>query len=128
MSSDTPDEKRGKADGELVQISALRWQKEAASEFLEWRRLNRANLQRMQTFGEAIGKTLRQQGQPYSTELASRLLSALASCDTLTFNNPVDVLAYAGLHLLDRYGRVSQILEYLMRGSIVRDQDWICPE
>jgi len=71
----------------------------------------------MRTFAEAIARTLRQDGHQFteSGELATKLKPVLTSCDHLTFDNGAEALAYAGLHLLDRYGRVNQVLEYLIR-------------
>jgi hypothetical protein len=71
----------------------------------------------MRTFAEAIARTLRQDGQQFleSGVLASKLEPVLASCDHLTFDNGAEAIAYAALHLLDRYGRINQVLEYLIR-------------
>lgn len=70
----------------------------------------------MRTFAEAIVRTLHQDGHQFaeSGELASKLQPVLTSCDHLAFDDRVEALAYAGLHLLDRYGRVNQVLDYLL--------------
>jgi ribosomal protein RSM22 (predicted rRNA methylase) len=46
-------------------------------------------------------------------EIAPRLPEVLQDCDRLTFDTDAEVRAYAALHLVDRYGRVLQVLEYL---------------
>jgi ribosomal protein RSM22 (predicted rRNA methylase) len=70
----------------------------------------------MRTFAQAIAQTIYRDGHQFaeSGELASKLHSVLALCDHLTFDDTVEALAYSGLHLLDRYGRVNQVLEYLI--------------
>lgn len=73
-------------------------------------------MERMRTFAEAIARTLRQDGEQFTEgELASKLEAVLTSCDHLTFDDGAEALAYAGLHLLDRYGRVNQVMEYLIK-------------
>lgn len=46
--------------------------------------------------------------------MARKLSEALANCDALSFNDRAEAVAYAGLHLLDRYERVMQVLAHLM--------------
>ena len=98
-------------------FSALRWERSVAEQFLGWRTTTGRALERMRTFAEAIARTLHQDGRQFteSGELATKLKPVLTSCDHLTFDNGAEALAYAGLHLLDRYGRVNQVLEYLIR-------------
>jgi ribosomal protein RSM22 (predicted rRNA methylase) len=71
----------------------------------------------MRTFAEAVGQTLYKDGNGFaqSGTLASKLTAVLTSCDDLKFDDPVEALAYSGLHLVDRYGRVGQVLDYLIR-------------
>ena len=71
----------------------------------------------MRTFAEAVAKTINTDANQFikSGELASKLMPVLTSCNHLTFDDPAEALAYSGLHLVDRYGRVSQVLENLMR-------------
>jgi ribosomal protein RSM22 (predicted rRNA methylase) len=47
--------------------------------------------------------------------MARNLPEALRNCDALSFSQTSEAATYAGLHLLDRYGRVMQVLEYLTR-------------
>ncbi len=98
-------------------FSALRWERSVADRLLDWRTTSGTALERMSTFAEAICRTLRQDGRRYTVpeEIALNLKPVLTSCDFLTFNNAAEAIAYAGLHLLDRYGRVNQVLEYLIR-------------
>ncbi len=115
MSSDSSS---GQSDvRQAARFSALRWERRVANQFLGWRTTTGTALERMRTFAEAIARTLRQDGHQFteSGELATKLKPVLTSCDHLTFDNGAEALAYAGLHLLDRYGRVNQVLEYLMR-------------
>jgi ribosomal protein RSM22 (predicted rRNA methylase) len=47
--------------------------------------------------------------------VARSLPEALRNCNALSFSQVSEAAAYAGLHLLDRYGRVMQVLEHLIR-------------
>ncbi len=49
------------------------------------------------------------------TDVASSLPRVLRHCDVLKFSTLAEATAYAGLHLLDRYGRVTKVLEHLAR-------------
>lgn len=117
MGSDSPSGQLGRSDARQgARFSASRWERDVADQFLVWRMTSGAGLELIRTFAEAIVQTLHQDGHQFaeSGELASKLPSVLTSCDHLTFDDSVEALAYAGLHLLDRYGRVSQVLEYLI--------------
>jgi len=46
--------------------------------------------------------------------VARSLPDVFRNCDALSFSHMSEAVAYAGVHLLDRYGRVMQVLEYLM--------------
>jgi len=109
--------RKDRGRGETGHFSAYRWERSVAEEFLCWRTATGAALARMRTFAEAIARTLRHDGQKFSRsgELASTLERVLTSCDDLRFDNGAEALAYASLHLLDRYGRVNQVLDYLVR-------------
>jgi hypothetical protein len=94
---------------------ASQWERSVADQFLGWRRATGVALELMRTFAQAIASTLRGNGQRFdnSGKVAMKLQAVLGSCDNLAFDDVAEALAYAGLHLLDRYGRVNQVLEYL---------------
>jgi hypothetical protein len=96
---------------------ASQWERAIADEFLLWCCTSGVRLELMRTFAEAVSQTLYKDGDQFaqSGELASKLPAVLTSCDRLTFDDRAEALAYSGLHLVDRYGRVSQVLEYLIR-------------
>lgn len=98
-------------------LRAAQWEREVAERFLLWRGTSGPGLELMRTFAEAVTQTLCKDGDQFaqSGKLASRLPAVLTSCDTLTFDDRVEALAYSALHLVDRYGRVGQVLEYLIR-------------
>lgn len=69
----------------------------------------------MTTFAHAVDRTIAADGWWASSlaDIAPRLPEVLRDCDNLRFDTDVEVRAYAALHLVDRYGRVLQVLEYL---------------
>ncbi len=75
----------------------------------------------METFAEAVEGTVRiatETGEQ-ADRLARNLTPVLRSCDKLTFDELLEAIPYAALHLLDRYGRVTQVLEFLIaRGCL----------
>lgn len=96
-------------------FSARRWERSVADEFIGWRTSSGATIERMRTFADAIARSVRT-GDPESSEfVASKYGESLTSCDSLAFDRRAEAIAYAALHLLDRYGRVTQVLEYLFR-------------
>jgi hypothetical protein len=118
MDSDsTSGELRGPDASQATRFSALRWEREIANRFLAWRTTSTVQLELMRTFGRAVVEVLRGSGHEAaeSGDLAAALPSVLRSCDDLSFDGQAEALAYAGFHLLDRYGRVDQVLEYLLR-------------
>jgi ribosomal protein RSM22 (predicted rRNA methylase) len=106
-------------DGQAIQSSrfvAVRWLKQSAKDFLEWSSIAGAAKMRASTMGEAISRVTHPSwysGAP--GEVARSLPEALRNCDALSFSQISEAVAYAGLHLLDRYGRVMQVLEHLMQ-------------
>jgi hypothetical protein len=54
-------------------------------------------------------------GRVSGEEIVRRLPDALAACDTLNFTEIGEALAYLVLHLTDRYGRVTEVLERLLQ-------------
>ena len=46
--------------------------------------------------------------------VASKIYEVLAHCDSLQFRDHAEVAGYAALHLVDRYGRVNQVLMHLL--------------
>lgn len=96
-------------------LSARRWEIDSAPEFFRWRDSSGVAIGKMTTFARAVHRTIVAQGWWRSSlaEIAPRLPEVLRDCDNLTFNTEAEVRAYAALHLVDRYGRVLQVLEYL---------------
>jgi hypothetical protein len=96
--------------------SARRREIAAAPELLGWRDSTGIAVGKMATFAQAVHQTIMAQGWWRSplAEIAPLLPEALKNCDNLTFDTEAEVRAYAALHLADRYGRVLQVLEYLL--------------
>jgi hypothetical protein len=118
MGDDSPiRQSTASVDRQRPRFSASRWERDIADQFLLWRCMSGAGLKLMRTFAEAVSQTLYKDGDQFaqSGKLASKLTAVLTSCDHLTFDDRVEALAYSGLHVVDRYGRVSQVLEYLIR-------------
>ena len=95
--------------------SARRWEVDASSEFLSWRNSSGVAVNEMTTFAQAVHRTI-VSGEWWSSslaEIAPVLPKVLRDCDSLRFETDAEVRAYAALHLVDRYGRVLQVLEYL---------------
>jgi hypothetical protein len=87
------------------------WQREYAAEWAEWRSsASSLGQEHLATLCDAVTATVRYAGRP-ADMLASRLPEVLSSCDDLAFGEEDQVLAYVTLHLADRYGRVTQVLE-----------------
>jgi hypothetical protein len=107
MNSDLPGTRR---------FRASLWERANAEDFLTWRTASGLASQLMRTLGDAVHLTLEQHGRwfPEHRPFGPRLPDVLRKCDDLAFNDRAEALAYAALHLLDRYGRVTQILEHLM--------------
>jgi hypothetical protein len=96
-------------------LSARKWEIESAPAFLGWRDDSGVAVGKMTTFAQAVHHTIAAEGPWRSSlaDIAPRLPEVLRHCDDLTFDTDVEVRAYAALHLVDRYGRVLQVLEYL---------------
>jgi hypothetical protein len=100
-------------------FSASKWELKVAKDFLSWRSAHGTGLERMRTFAEAVAQIVRP-GGPRSVpahEVAGLLPTALTSCDELTFDDRAEAIAYAALHLVDRYGRVTQVLERVIQAG-----------
>lgn len=95
---------------------AAQWLRQSAEDFLAWSRASGEAQMRASTLGEAIARVAHPSWHSDTSGAVARSLpEALRNCDALSFSQMSEAVAYAGLHLLDRYGRVMQILEYLMR-------------
>lgn len=96
-------------------VSARRWEIDAAPAFLSWRNESGVATGKMTAFAQAVHRTIATEGRWRSSlaDIAPWLSEVLRRCDDLTFDTDVEVRAYAALHLVDRYGRVLQVLEYL---------------
>ena len=99
----------------MPSVPARRWEIDAAPAFLGWREESGVTVGKMTTFAQAVDRTIAADGWWPSSlaDIASRLSDVLRKCDNLRFDSDVEVRAYAALHLVDRYGRVLQVLEYL---------------
>lgn len=97
---------------------AARWERESAAHFLQWVSSTGEARSRALTIGQAVRSVWQgYSGDAPNGKIARTLPEVLKNCDTLSFSQPVEAVAYAGLHLLDRYGRVMQVLEHLLRGG-----------
>jgi hypothetical protein len=104
------------AEKQPSRFVAANWERESAAEFLKWMVGSGEAEMRAVTLGQAVRQVWRDRMQRAPTgELARMLPEVLKSCDSLSFSEPTEAVAYAGLHLLDRYGRVMQVLEHLLR-------------
>lgn len=70
----------------------------------------------METFAEAVHRTIADatRWRASLADAALLLPDALGRCDDLAFDEEAEVLAYATLHLVDRYGRILQVLEHVV--------------
>lgn len=95
---------------------AAQWLQQSAEDFLAWSRASGETQRRASTMGEAIARVALPSWYFDTPGAVARSLpEALRNCDALTFSQMSEAVAYAGLHLLDRYGRVMQVLEHLMQ-------------
>ncbi|SEB25127.1 hypothetical protein [Variovorax sp. YR216] len=97
---------------------AAHWLRQSAEDFLQWTVTSGEARSRASTMGDAIARVVHPSW--YSDipgSVARNLPEALKNCDALSFSQVPEAAAYAGLHLLDRYGRVMQVLEHLMRAG-----------
>jgi hypothetical protein len=91
---------------------ALRWQKERATAFLDWRRGEGLVRECMSTLCDAIGDTV---GTIDPHWVAAHLDDVMRgrSCDNLAFDDIGQVIAYMLMHMSDRYARATHALEIL---------------
>ncbi len=101
-------------------LSARRWEISAAPAFFSWREESGAAVSKMTAFAQSVHRTIAAEGWWRSSlaDIAPWLPEALRP-DNLTFGTDAEVRAYAALHLVDRYGRVLQVLEYLFAAGRV---------
>jgi hypothetical protein len=104
---------------QAVPGSMRRWEREVAETFLTWRHDETCRGEaRLRSMCAAVSGTVKDYvawGRVSGEEIARRLPDALAACDTLDFREVDEALAYLVLHLTDRYGRVTEVLEQLLR-------------
>jgi hypothetical protein len=95
-------------------LSARRWEISAAPAFFSWREESGVAVSKMTAFAQSVHRTIVAEGWWRSSlaDIAPWLPEALRP-DNLAFDTDAEVRAYAALHLVDRYGRVLQVLEYL---------------
>ncbi|MGW4881278.1 hypothetical protein ACWEPI_32525 [Streptomyces sp. NPDC004262] len=88
------------------------WQRTSAASLSEWRSSSRSLLQpHLESLCTVINTFTSAADTP--EVVAAKLTHVLDCCDDLDFQDPAEVTAYMILHLADRYGRVTQILERL---------------
>ncbi|MFJ5836618.1 hypothetical protein ACIQGO_07570 [Streptomyces shenzhenensis] len=88
------------------------WQRTSIASLDEWRSSSRSLLQpHLKSLCAAIDTLASATDNPAA--VAARMTQVLDRCDDLEFRDPAEVTAYMILHLADRYGRVTQILERL---------------
>jgi hypothetical protein len=105
-----------KANKQQQPFVAARWERDSADDFVSWLRNSGAGRVRASTLGQAVSQVwLAYAKDAPKSELAEKLPEVLRSCDGLSFLQPSEAIAYAGLHLVDRYGRVMQVLEHLLQ-------------
>ena len=108
--------------GPAVEWTAAQWERVSADGLLTWR-ASEQGLSRIQleTLCDSISAIARMHltNTEEIVETARMLPMALAHCDDLQFASVHEAIAYAILHLADRYGRVTQVLESLFaRGHL----------
>ncbi|MEU2619075.1 hypothetical protein ABZ642_13085 [Streptomyces sp. NPDC007157] len=88
------------------------WQRTSGASLDEWRSSPNSLLQpHLKSLCSAIDAVASATDTPEA--VAATLADVLDRCDDLEFRDPAEVIAYMILHLADRYGRVTQILEQL---------------
>jgi hypothetical protein len=103
-------------DEQNERFSAARWLRKSAEAFLQCVATSGEARRRAATMSKAITAVADPSWYREPTgDVARKLPEALKSCDALKFDEVSEATAYAGLHLLDRYGRVMQVLEYLVQ-------------
>jgi hypothetical protein len=106
-------------DNQAVPGSMRRWEREVAEAFLTWRWEQTCRGEaRLQSMCAAVSGTVKDYiawGHISGEEIVRRLPDVLAACDTLSFTEIGEALAYLILHLTDRYGRVTEVLERLLQ-------------
>ncbi len=109
------------AEKEIKQMGfrAMRWERSIANDLLNWYFSNEVSLARMRKFGQAIEQVIQKYTFQFNNAnlVATKLPDVLKSCDDLAFDDISEVFSYAALHLLVRYDRITQILEYLMKAG-----------
>ncbi|MRW84872.1 hypothetical protein GJ698_12345 [Pseudoduganella sp. FT26W] len=107
---------QAKANMQQQPFIASRWERNSADDFMIWVKNSGVGRVRTSTLGQAVSQLWLDYAESASkSELAEKLPDVLRSCDSLSFQQPSEAIAYAGLHLVDRYGRIMQVLEYLLR-------------
>lgn len=94
---------------------AAKWEREVAGEFFAWATSSGEAEDRTLALSSAIARLWNDLlADSPNSAFALKLPDVLRSCDELSFSDYDEAIAYAGLHLLDRYGRVMQVLHHLM--------------
>lgn len=97
---------------------AAHWLQRSAEDFLAWSKSSGEAESRAFTMGQAIACVADPSWYHCPPGAVARSLpDVFRNCDALSFSHLSESVAYAGVHLLDRYGRVMQVLEFLMKNG-----------
>jgi hypothetical protein len=99
-------------------FSAKQWQLRHAEDWTTWIEGSQTSrIVRMSRLGEAVRQlTIDWTGGPAEAECVVRELpQTLGRCNELAFTSDSETLAYTIWHLVDRYGRILQVLDELAR-------------
>jgi hypothetical protein len=105
---------------DLIPFRARPWMLNNSEDFLSWRK--RSVPLRMQVFADTVAAFVSLPPEPLGASAEDIVLclpEVLRSCDSLGFRRNAEVLAYASLHLVDRYGRVTLGLEHLFQCGLL---------
>jgi len=96
-------------------LNASHWERAHYPDYTQWcARTDLPDLHFSAITG-AVAQTLTTlYARAHADAVAVELPRVLKSCDDLNFNSLPEAIAYLGLHLSDRYGRVTQVLEHLL--------------
>jgi len=96
------------------------WEREHAASILAWRHAGGGLSQsQLSTLCDAIGDIIHQNvtDSRSADEVAHAIMPTRHHCDSLDFTTVGECLAYAMQHVADRYGRITQVLENLLRAG-----------
>jgi hypothetical protein len=100
--------------------SAKQWETAIAPSFLGWRQDSGCSMRALQTFADAVHSVVSafEKGSP--TKCWPILPDVFGGCDDLKFDHEHEAIAYAALHLVERYARVTQVLAFALQTGAIR--------